>query len=184
ELRATVDLYNTYDVTTATIAGKAVPLEADDTAVLAYVLASPEIWERELKAFFSGVFSESTPTQLASIEAYRPGRIPVVFVHGTASSAGRWGDMVNDLLDDPRIRDHYQFWFFTYDTGNPVLYSALLLREALRDALRELAPAGKDPALSEIVVIGHSQGGLLAKALVVDNGDRVWNAIAYKPIDQ
>jgi pimeloyl-ACP methyl ester carboxylesterase len=184
ELRATLDLYNTYDVATTTIAGKAVPLEADETVVLAYVLASPEIWERELKAFFSGVFSESTPTQLASIDAYRPGRIPVVFVHGTASSAGRWGDMVNDLMDDPRIRERYQFWFFTYDTGNPVLYSALLLREALRDAVHKVDPAGKDPALSDMVVIGHSQGGLLAKALVIDTGDRVWNAIANKPIDQ
>jgi pimeloyl-ACP methyl ester carboxylesterase len=184
ELRATLDLYNTYDVATTTIAGKTVPLEADETAVLAYVLASPEIWERELKAFFSGVFSESTPTQLASIDAYRPGRIPVVFVHGTASSAGRWGNMVNDLMDDPRIRDRYQFWFFTYDTGNPVLYSAALLREALQDAVHKLDPAGTDPALSEMVVIGHSQGGLLAKAMVVDIGDRVWNAIANKPIEQ
>ncbi|MFL5267282.1 MAG: esterase/lipase family protein [Stellaceae bacterium] len=184
ELRATLDLYNTYDVATTTIAGETVPLEADETAVLAYTLTSSEIWERELKAFFSGVFSEQTPTQLASIEAYRPGRIPVVFVHGTASSAGRWGDMVNDLLDDPRIRDRYQFWFFTYDTGNPVLYSAALLREALRDAVHKLDPTGKDPALSEMVVIGHSQGGLLAKAMVVDSGDRVWNAIANKPIDQ
>jgi pimeloyl-ACP methyl ester carboxylesterase len=184
QLHATVDLYNTHDVDMTAIAGKTVPLETDETAVLAYVLASPEIWERELKAFFSGVFSESTPTQLASIDAYRPGRIPVVFVHGTASSVGRWGDMVNDLLNDPRIRDQYQFWFFTYDTGNPVLYSALLLREALRDAVHKLDPAGIDPALSEMVVIGHSQGGLLAKALVVDTGDRVWDAIAYKPFDQ
>jgi pimeloyl-ACP methyl ester carboxylesterase len=181
QLQATLDLYNTHDVDTTSIAGRTVPLEADETAVLAYVLASPEIWERELKAFFSGVFSESTPTQLASIDAYRPGRIPVVFVHGTASSAWRWGDMVNDLPDDPRIRDRYQFWFFTYDTGNPVLYSAALLREALRDAVHKLDPAGADPTLSEMVVIGHSQGGLLANALVVDTGDRVWNAIAYKP---
>jgi pimeloyl-ACP methyl ester carboxylesterase len=184
ELRATLDLYNTYDVASTTIAGKTVPLEADETAVLAYTLATPEIWDRELKAFFSGVFSEATPTQLASIDVYRPGRIPVIFVHGTASSAGRWGDMVNDLLDDPRIRDRYQFWFFTYDTGNPVLYSAALLREALQDAARKLDPAGIDAALSEMVMIGHSQGGLLAKAMVVDTGDRVWNAIAYKPIDE
>ena len=184
QLHATLDLYNTHDVDTTAIAGRTVPLEADESAVLAYVLASPEIWERELKAFFSGVFSESTPTQLASIDAYRPGRMPVVFVHGTASSAGRWGDMVNDLLDDQRIRDRYQFWFFTYDTGNPVLYSAALLREAIRDAVRKLDPAGSDPALSEMVVIGHSQGGLLAKALVVDTGERVWDAIAYKPFDE
>ena len=184
ELRAQLDLYNTSDTATTTIADQHVPLEADETTTLAYVLASPEIWERELQAFFSGVFSESLPTQLASIDAYRPGRIPVVFVHGTASSAGRWGDMVNDLLADPRIRDHFQFWFFTYDTGNPVLYSAALLRESLRDAVRKLDPAGTDPALREMVVIGHSQGGLLAKAMVIDTGDRVWNAIAYKPIGE
>jgi hypothetical protein len=49
--------------------------------------------------------------------------------------------MVNDLLDDSRIRDRYQFWFFTYDTGNPVLFSAVLLREALRDAVHKLDPA-------------------------------------------
>jgi pimeloyl-ACP methyl ester carboxylesterase len=180
ELRATLDLYNTHDVTATTIAGRSVPLEADETAVLAYVLASPEIWERELKAFFSGVLSESTPTQLASIDAYRPGRIPEIFVHGT----GRWGDMVNDLLDDPRIRDRYQFWFFTYDTGNPVLYSAALLREAIRGAVHKLDPSGMDPAMTEMVVIGYSQGGLLAKAMVVDTDDRVWDAIAYKPIDE
>jgi pimeloyl-ACP methyl ester carboxylesterase len=184
ELRAELSLYNTFDTAATTIAGQRVPLEADQTATLAYVLASPELWERELKAFFSGVFSESTPTQLASIDAYRPGRIPVVFVHGTASSAGRWGDMVNDLLDDPRIREQFQFWFFTYDTGNPVLYSAALLRESLRAAVRKLDPRGTDPALREMVVIGHSQGGLLAKAMVIDTGDRVWNAIAYKPIDE
>jgi pimeloyl-ACP methyl ester carboxylesterase len=184
QLRAELNLYHTYDVSTVSIGGRRVPLETDETAVLAYGLASPEIWERELKAFFSGVFSESAPTQLASIDAYRPGRIPVVFVHGTASTGGRWGDMVNDLLDDPRIRDRYQFWFFTYDTGNPVLFSAVLLREALRDAVRKLDPAGGDPALSEMVVIGHSQGGLLAKAMAVDTGERLWDAMAYKPIDQ
>jgi hypothetical protein len=120
-------------------------------AVLAYVLGSPEIWERELKAFFSEVFSEGAPTQFASIEPYQPGRIPVVFVHGTASSAGRWGDMVNDLMDDPRICDRYQFWFFTYDTGNPVLYSALLLREALRDATPHRGSYLTEYPLAELV---------------------------------
>jgi hypothetical protein len=72
-LRAELNLYNTQDVSTVTIAGRSVPLEADQTAVLAYVLASSQIWEREFKAFFSGVFSEAAPTQLSSIDTYRPG---------------------------------------------------------------------------------------------------------------
>ena len=184
DLHAELDLYNAYDVSAITIAGQLVPLESDETAALAFTLSSPEIWSSELKGFFSAVIAELLPSRLVSIDAYRPGRMPVVFVHGTASSAGRWGDMVNDLLDDPRIRDRFQFWFFTYDTGNPVLYSAALLREALRDAVHKLDPANTDPALSEMVVIGHSQGGLLAKALAVDTGDRLWNAIATKPLDE
>jgi hypothetical protein len=35
-----------------------------------------------------------------------------------------------------------------------------------------------------MVILSHSQGGLLAKAMVVNTGDRVWNAIAYKPIEE
>jgi hypothetical protein len=25
---------------------------------------------------------------------------------------------------DPDVREHFQFWFYTYDSGNPILYSA------------------------------------------------------------
>jgi pimeloyl-ACP methyl ester carboxylesterase len=183
DLHAELDLYNDYDVSAVTIAGQRVPLEADESATLALTLSSPELWASERAAFFSGTYWQAAPTQLASIDGYRPGRIPVVFVHGTASSSGRWANMVNDLLDDPTIRDRFQFWFFAYDTGNPVLYSAAKLRDALRDAVDKLDPGNSDPALSEMVVIGHSQGGLLTKALVVDSGDQLWDAIANEPFD-
>jgi hypothetical protein len=57
--------------------------------------------------------------RLGGLEPYRPDRIPVVFVHGTASSPGRWAEMLNDLLNDRRIRERFQFWAFIYDTGIP-----------------------------------------------------------------
>ena len=60
--------------------------------------------------------------------------------------------MVNDLDNDPRIHEHFQFWFFTYDTGNPILYSAMRLRELLTAAVAQLDPEGTDPAL-------HAHGG-------------------------
>jgi hypothetical protein len=37
QLHATLDPYNTHEVDTTSIVGNAVPLEADETAVLAYV---------------------------------------------------------------------------------------------------------------------------------------------------
>ena len=42
--------------------------------------------------------------------------------------------------------------------------------------MKELDPDGKDPALQQMVVIGHSQGGLLTKLTATDTGDRLWQA--------
>ena len=83
-----------------------------------------------------------------------------------------------------RIYHHFQFWFFTYDTGNPIPYSAYLLRESLTKAVIEFDPQGKDPALRHMVVMGHSQGGLLTKMTVIDTGDKLWKDISKKPIDE
>ncbi|MBG7605169.1 MAG: hypothetical protein IZT58_11100, partial [Actinobacteria bacterium] len=55
-------------------------------------------------------------------------------------------------LGDPRIRDNYQFWLFGYDTGNPVAYSASLLRKSLRDAVQRFDPEGVDSALRDMVL--------------------------------
>jgi len=121
---------------------------------------------------------------LALGELYRPGKIPVVLVHGTASSFGRWAAMLNRLVNDPRIARRYQFWFFTYETGNPIGYSAMLLRDALKKAIQRLDPDGQDPDLQRMIVIGHSQGGLLTKLLVINSGSRLWDASFTRPLDE
>jgi hypothetical protein len=89
---------------------------------------------------------------------------------------------VNELNANPRIGPHIQFWLFAYNTGNPILYSAGLLHEALTRTVRELDPQGADPVLHDMVLIGHSQGGLLAKLMVVDSGTRFWDNISETPL--
>lgn len=183
-------LYATDDVASVRIGDRSVPLEAEPTASLAVVLADSDIWKMELKAFFGGEYirkilhQNSRQSQLVALRPYQPGLIPVVFVHGTASSPGRWGEMTNELYNDPLIREHFQFWYFFYDTGNPIAYSAMLLREALTETVQSVDPEGKDPALHEMVIIGHSQGGLLAKMTAIDSGTRFWDNISNKPFDQ
>src|SRR4029434_1224335 len=83
---------------------------------------------------------------------------------------------------DPEIRRRYQFWFFAYDSSNPIAYSALELRRLLTTALAQLDPGGAEPALARMVLIGHSQGGLLAKMLSVDTGDKLWDRISKVPL--
>jgi triacylglycerol esterase/lipase EstA (alpha/beta hydrolase family) len=165
------------------IDGQEVALEAETTASLAYALAESPVWQREIWGFLQRMAAIDKGTQLAALQPYRPGRIPVVLVHGTASSPGRWAQMINELVNDRRIGPRIQVWLFMYDTGNPIGYSAMLLRESLKDMVKGLDPEGKDPALRDMVVIGHSQGGLLTKLAVVDTGDRVWKMVSDTPLD-
>src|SRR3954468_950610 len=82
--------------------------------------------------------------------------------------------MVEDLEADPEIMDRFQFWTYGYSTGDPILYSASLLRRDMEEVRRKFDPAGTDAAFDRIVVVGHSLGGLLAKMMVQDSGDRLW----------
>ena len=178
---ATLEFYSAYDDAEVKVNGRTVPLETDSTAPLAYRLNDDKIWSLGLKRFLGG---GEVLTHMILIQPYEPGRIPVVFVHGTASSPVWWAEMLNTLRADPVIRKRYQFWFYQYNSSNMVLLSASDLRDTLADMVKQLDPQGKDPALRQMVVIGHSQGGLLTKMIAVAPGDKLWTSISDKSIDE
>ncbi|HKN12152.1 MAG TPA: hypothetical protein VJX68_03065 [Candidatus Binatus sp.] len=189
-LHGTVELYDEDRTAAVQVGSYSVPLESDPSAALAYRLEGAPIWDFELAGFrqgdfsFLGVGNGGDVNGLYMLHPYHPNMIPVVFVHGTASSPARWAEMANELLGDPAIASHYQLWFFMYNSGNPIALSAMRLRESLIAARKDLDPEDKDPALNQMVVIGHSQGGLLTKMMVVDSGNRFWNNVTSVPFDQ
>jgi pimeloyl-ACP methyl ester carboxylesterase len=183
-LRGSIEVHPAFEPTDVTIAGQSVPLVFDTSAAYAFSLSDPKVWRSEFAGFLDGTFFDRAEAQLTGLEPYRLGQIPVVFIHGTASSSGRWANLINDLQSDPVIRENFQFWSFTYATGNPTSYSAARLREELRAAVQSLDPQGKDPALRQIVLIGHSQGGLIAKWLAIDSGPLLWNALSNRPPEE
>jgi hypothetical protein len=97
-----------------------------------------------------------------------------VLVHGTASSPARWAELINELENDPHFWENYEIWLFMYNTGNPIAYSAMLLRDVLIKVVKELDPDGKEPRLRQMLVMGHSHGGLLTKMTVIDSGMHLW----------
>jgi pimeloyl-ACP methyl ester carboxylesterase len=184
-LTSRLELHLAWDAEAVMIAGERVPLENEPSAALALTFTGVPIIQIEMFGFLgrlTGLIRERPP--LVSTTPYKPGLVPVVFVHGTASSPIRWAEMYNRLLADPELRSRYQFWFFQYDSGNPVALSALRLREALSGAVARLDPAGKDEALRRMVLIGHSQGGLLVKMQSISSGDRLWRAASPTPLDE
>jgi pimeloyl-ACP methyl ester carboxylesterase len=182
-------LHTTQEETSVTVGNRSVPLEYALTAALADTLEGSQAYEIELKALFAGDFKILKDTarfkdNVFLMAPYRPGRIPLVLVHGTASSPARWAQMLNEIFNDRELWNRYQVWLFTYNTGNPILYSGGILTQGLRSVVQQLDPAGKDSALRKMVVIGHSQGGLLTKLTAIDSGNRFWDRAFTVPIDQ
>ena len=186
-VHGTIEIHPWDEASTTAIGSYTVPLEFDPTATLALTLEKSPLWDAEISGFRRGdfrLFAKQADTQgLFMTTPYKRGLTPVVFVHGTASSPARWAEMLNEIMGDPVLERHYQWWFFIYESGNPILYSGANLRGALRSAVETLDPTGSDPALREMVVIGHSQGGLLTKLMVVDSNDRFWRNLSDQPFD-
>ena len=182
-------LHTTQENTSVTVGNRAVPLEYALTAALADTLEGSQAYAIELKALFAGDFKILKDTarfkdNVFLMAPYRPGRIPLVLVHGTASSPARWAQMLNEIFNDRELWNRYQVWLFTYNTGNPILYSGGILTQGLRSVVQQLDPTGTDGALRKMVVIGHSQGGLLTKLTAIDSGNRFWDRAFTVPIDQ
>jgi pimeloyl-ACP methyl ester carboxylesterase len=182
KLTATLELYSTFDTAQVEVNGKLVPLQTDTTAPIAQGLNDSPVWDLGLAQFFSAD-SLQNKTGIRRMEPYTPGQIPVVFVHGTASSPVWWAEMWNTLNADPVLRKRYQFWMFNYASGNPITYTAGILRNDLMEQVKTLDPDGKDAALQHMVIIGHSQGGLLAKLTATDTGDKLWQLISKTNLD-
>jgi len=184
-LEATLEVHAPDTTEVIEIAGRQVPLENEPTAVLAYSLNDSPIWQQEYLRFFQAMpYAHGEQSELYASVPHRRGRIPVVFVHGTASSFGRWSEMYNRLAADSRVRARYEFWFFSYDSGAPIIWSSMLLRESLKRAVKLLDPQEADPGLRQIVVIGHSQGGLLTKMTAIDSGSLFWDEVFKRPAEE
>ncbi len=189
-LHGTVELYDPDSTASVQVGTYSVPLESEPSAALAYRLEGSPLWDFEIAGFRRGDFSfwgagkNTEDSGLFMLHPYHPNMIPVVLVHGTASSPARWAEMANELLGDPEIASRYQIWGIVYNSGNPISLSAMRLREVLTEVRNDVDPGGKDLALDQMVVIGHSQGGLLTKMTVIDSGNRFWENISKVPFDK
>jgi alpha/beta hydrolase family protein len=154
---------------TIEIGGQRFPLAANFSAPLLSYGRLNELW----LGFINMIRGENmrNATGLLLPQPYDPDRVPVIFVHGLLSSKFIWRKTTLALLQDPEIRRHYQFWVFSYPTGNPISFSALRLREDLAFAQQRFGL--KDG----VVLTGHSMGGLLSRMQVTNSGRTIWNEV-------
>jgi pimeloyl-ACP methyl ester carboxylesterase len=180
-----LELYDPLNTSEINVNNRRVPLESDLTTPLAYALN-----QKQLENLDSSTIGLLNPAQTAKLqglymlEPYQPGKIPVLMVHGLWSSPITWMEMFNDLRGSPAIRDRFQFWFYLYPTGQPFWLSAAQLRRDLADARAIIDPQHRQPAIDQMVLVGHSMGGLLSRMQTVESGQQFWQVVSEKPIEQ
>jgi pimeloyl-ACP methyl ester carboxylesterase len=187
-----LELYDPLTMDQTTIAGQRVPLESDLTTPLAYFLSRPEMNLGNLATAGllrpDELLKQMRPGQpdpimgLYMVQPYEPGKIPVLLVHGLWSTPMTWMEMFNDLRSQPEIRNHYQFWFYLYPTAQPFWLSAAQLRRDLAKVRAVLDPQHEEPALDQMVLIGHSMGGLISRLQTVQSGDAFWQLVSHEPL--
>ncbi len=186
----TIELYDSVEQSSVEIQEKNVPLESDWTAAL--VASMDKVQTDDV-----GTIGLFTPDKLMDVvpesgrtlkgfymtQKYDPNKIPVIMVHGLASSQITWLDMFNTLRIIPEIREKYQFWFYLYPNGQPFWVSAAQFRADLAEIRQTLDPKRTNPVFDQIILVGHSMGGLVSRMQTIDSGDHLWNLASRESLD-
>lgn len=133
---------------------------------------------------FWGLFGGSEVGRRAGVyllEDYDPNKRPLVMIHGLGSSPLTWAGVSNAVWGDPVLRARYQIWHVVYQTNAPMLVARRRVQEYLDRAWQILDPEGDDRARHNIVLVGHSLGGVVARILTADSGDVLWDAAFVTP---
>ena len=164
---------------TITVGGRVVPLGANFTAAYGVWLARSGFASQSIRSLLGREGGIRTPRVLL-MQPYDPDRLTVVMLHGLASSPEAWINVANEVMGDEELRRHYQVWEVYYPTNLPVAVNLANIRKALDATLKHYDPSGQARASQNIVLIGHSMGGVIARLLVSSSGDRLWSLIPLR----
>src|SRR5260221_3032802 len=118
-------------------------------------------------------------TRLAEFVCFGRQTLPVAADFTAPYAVQAWRELTNDILGSEELRGRYQIIHYTYATNKSFLATATRFRRELAEFL---AVVKYDPHVSpNLVLIGHSMGGLLAKSVAVDSNTKLWDTTFRVP---
>lgn len=168
-----ISAYDPYRHASLPLAGRVIPLAANFTSAYGVWLARSGFAAQSLLTLFGqGDVLERPHVYL--LQPYDPERRTIVMLHGMASSPEAWINVANEVMGDEELRQNYQIWQVYYPTQVPLALNHQEIREALASTLRQFDPQGAAIASRDMVLVGHSMGGVLAKLMVSRFAEQPW----------
>ncbi|MET0327202.1 MAG: alpha/beta hydrolase [Luteimonas sp.] len=171
-----LSVHDPYVETGVDMHGQRVPLAANFTAGYGLWLARAGFATQSLRTLFGREHGIDRP-HLYLMQPYDPDRRVLLMLHGLASSPEAWVNMANEVTGDETLRDAFQIWQVYYPTNMPIALNHAQIRRTVEDAVARFDPEGKARASRDMVVVGHSMGGVIARLMVSSSGDALWDAV-------
>lgn len=158
------------------VRGIRVPLAANFTSGHGLWLARSGFAQESLLSLIGRSETLENP-RIYLMQPFDPNRRVILMLHGLASSPEAWVNVANEVLGDEELRQNFQIWQVYYPTNLPLPFNNRAIREAVNATLENFDPQGNRRASSDMVLIGHSMGGVLARLMVSNSGDQLWESV-------
>ncbi len=158
------------------VRGIRVPLAANFTSGYGLWLARSGFAQESLLSLIGRSETLDKP-RIYLMQPFDPNRRVILMLHGLASSPEAWVNVANEVLGDEELRQNFQIWQVYYPTNLPLPFNNREIRDAVDATLKNFDPQGNRRASRDMVLIGHSMGGVLARLMVSDSGDQLWESV-------
>lgn len=169
-----VSVHDPYKQDSIVLRGQTLPLAANFTAGYGLWLARSGFNRQSLRSLFGRDKGIDRP-HLYLMQPYDPQRRIILMLHGIASSPEAWVNVANEIQGDPVLRRNFQIWQVYYPTNAPVLLNHAAIRRVLSRTLQHFDPDGTAPASRDMVLVGHSMGGVIARLMVSQADQQLWH---------
>jgi len=170
----TVNVHDPLMESELNLRGHRVPLAGNYTAGYGLWLARSGFNRQSLSSLLGRRRGIGRP-HLYMMQPFDPNRRILLMLHGLASSPEAWVNVANEILGDEELRREFQVWQVYYPTNMPVAINHAAIRRLLQKTLASVDPAGDQPASQDLVVIGHSMGGMIARLMVSTAEEQLWD---------
>ena len=183
--QARLDIYDPFGTERISIRGSDIPLAGNFTSGYGLWLARSDFATQSLGTLFGLglLFDEGDMLDKPHVylmQPYQPQRKTVIMVHGLASSPEAWINVANEIMGDETLSREYQIWQVYYPTSFPIALNNAAIRKAVTQTLHALDPEGAHPASKDILLIGHSMGGILSRLMISSSEQKLWEKLLEK----
>ncbi len=150
------------------------PLLYDAASSYLWLMQQAKLADLELPGLFNAELADNK-LGIYSVTPLQNNKQPLLMIHGLNSSPLIWYELTMAVLQDEELKQRYQIWHAFYPSGPPPFYNSMRLRKKLDELQAMLKARGGSNQLDEIVVIGHSMGGVISKTMVQTTDYLLWD---------